>query len=71
VRVVAAQGGESLKDVAKTLWGTENRAWDLALLNGIRDEDRPLRAGEKVKVIYDPFEETPLQLQLDLSLTTP
>ena len=71
VRVVTARGGESLKEMAMTLWGKENRAWDLALLNGIRDEDRPLRAGEKLKVIYDPYEETPLRIPKDLSRTLP
>jgi predicted Zn-dependent protease len=69
VRVLAARGGENVKDIAKTLWGTENRAWDLALLNGIRDQDRPLRPGEKLKVIYDPLEEPPVQLPKDLSRT--
>lgn len=67
VRVVAAHGGETVKDMAKTLWGTENRAWELALLNGIRDENRPLRAGERLKVIYDPLEGSPAQLPKDLS----
>ncbi len=71
VRVVTARGGESLKEMAMTLWGKENRAWDLALLNGIRDEDRPLRAGEKLKVIYDPYEETTLRIPKDLSRTLP
>ena len=71
VKVLSAQEGESLKDIAKTLWGTENRAWDLALLNGIRDEGRPLREGEKVKIIYDPFEETRFRPPKDHSLTTP
>lgn len=71
VRVITAQGGESLKEMAKTLWGTENRAWDLALLNGIQDEDRPLRAGEKLKVIYDPYADPPLKLPKDLSRTLP
>ncbi len=71
VRVLAAQEGESLKDIARTLWGNENRAWDLALLNGIRDEDRPLRPGEKLKVIYDPFEEPPLRLPRNHSQAGP
>jgi len=57
--------------VARKLWGTENRAWDLALLNGIRDEDRPLRSGEKLKVIYDPFDESPLRPDLDIILRVP
>jgi predicted Zn-dependent protease len=69
VRVVAAQGGERVKDIARSLWGTENRTWDLALLNGIRDQDRPLRPGEKLKVIYDPLEESPAQFPKDLSRT--
>ncbi|MFQ5988446.1 MAG: M48 family metalloprotease [Candidatus Methylomirabilales bacterium] len=69
VRVITAQGGESLKELATTLWGRENRAWDLALLNGIRDEDRPLRAGEKLKVIDDPFDDPPLKIPKDLSRT--
>lgn len=71
VRVITAQGGESLKEMAKTLWGTENRAWDLALLNGIRDEDLPLQAGQKLKVIYDPYDDLPLKLPKDLSRTLP
>jgi predicted Zn-dependent protease len=71
IRVLAARGGESVKDIARSLWGTENRAWDLALLNGIRDADRPLRAGEKLKVIYDPSDESPPQLPRDLSRTIP
>lgn len=71
VRIVTAQGDESLKEMAKTLWGTENRAWDLALLNGIQDEDRPLRAGQKLKVIYDPYADPPLRLPKDLSRSLP
>ncbi|MFQ5959814.1 MAG: M48 family metalloprotease [Candidatus Methylomirabilales bacterium] len=68
VRVIAAPGGGSVKDIAKALWGTENRAWDLALLNGIRDQGRPLQPGEKIKMIYDPSEEPPPRFQ-DLSLS--
>ncbi|MFQ5658711.1 MAG: M48 family metalloprotease, partial [Candidatus Methylomirabilales bacterium] len=71
VRVVEVAEGQTLKNVARTLWGDENRAWDLALLNGIRDEELPLRGGQKLKVIYDPFEENPLQLPKDLSQTFP
>ena len=68
VRVIAAPGGGSVKDIAKALWGTENRAWELAMLNGIRDQDAPLAAGEKIKMIYDPSEEPPPRFQ-DLSLS--
>ncbi|MFQ5847052.1 MAG: M48 family metalloprotease [Candidatus Methylomirabilales bacterium] len=71
VRIVTARGGENLKQVAQSLWGTENRAWDLALLNGIRDESRPLHAGQKLKVIYDPLDEPPLRLPKDLSRAMP
>lgn len=67
VRVLTAGDGQNLKEIAQALWGTENRAWDLALLNGIRDEDSPLRTGQKLKVIYDPFEEPPMHLPKDLS----
>lgn len=68
VRVIAAPGGGSVKDITKALWGTENRAWELAMLNGIRDQDRPLHPGEKIKMIYDPSEEPPPRFQ-DLSLS--
>ncbi|MFQ5882009.1 MAG: M48 family metalloprotease [Candidatus Methylomirabilales bacterium] len=71
VKIIAAHGGETLKEIARTLWGTENRAWDLALLNGIRKEDTPLRAGQKLKVIHDPFDERPLRLPKDRLRTTP
>ena len=71
VRVITAQGGENLKEMARILWGMENRAWDLALLNGIRNEDSPLRAGQKLKVIYDPFDEPPVRLPKGLSRRIP
>jgi len=71
VRIVPAEGGESLKAVAQKLWGTENRGWELALLNGIRDQDVLLRPGQKLKVIYDPLDEPPLKLPKGLSPTTP
>lgn len=67
VVVVDARGGETVKDISRTLWGTETRAWDLALLNGIRDQDSPLRQGEKIKVVYDPSEKPPPNLPKDLS----
>ncbi len=71
IRVITARAGQNLRDIARDLWGRENRAWDLALLNGIRDEDSPLRAGQRLKVIYDAFEDPPLQLPKDLSPPTP
>ncbi|MEE8503083.1 MAG: M48 family metallopeptidase [candidate division NC10 bacterium] len=71
VRVVSARDGESVKGVATRLWGKDNRVWELALLNGIKDSDRPLRSGEKLKVIYDPFDESPPQFPKDLSQKTP
>jgi predicted Zn-dependent protease len=69
VRIVAAIEGENLRTVARRLWGVENRAWDLALLNGMRDQDTPLRQGQKLKVIYDPLDEPPLKLPHDVSRT--
>jgi predicted Zn-dependent protease len=71
IRIVAAEGGETLKEMARKLWGTENRTLDLALLNGMRDDDRPLRAGEKLKVIDDPLDDTPLRPELDILLRVP
>lgn len=71
ILILTAQDGENVKGVARKLWGTENRAWDLALLNGIRDEGRPLRSGEKLKVIYDPYDESPLRPELDIRLRLP
>lgn len=71
VRIFTAQGGETLKEVAKALWGKESRAWDVALLNGIRNEDLPLRPGQKLKIIYDPFDEHPLKLPKGASRLTP
>ncbi len=71
IRILTAREGQNLKEIARGLWGTENRAWDLALLNGIRDEEGPLRAGQKLKVIYDPLEEDPVRLPKDLSPNHP
>lgn len=52
LKIYTAKGGESLPQVARELLKDQNRAWDLALLNGLK-EDAILKAGEKVKVILD------------------
>ncbi|MBI3988036.1 MAG: M48 family metalloprotease [candidate division NC10 bacterium] len=52
LKIYTAKGGESLPQVAQELLKDQSKAWDLALLNGLK-EDAVLKAGEKVKVILD------------------
>jgi len=42
--------GGTLADVSRQLVGDTRAAWELAVLNGMREKD-PLRPGQKIKVV--------------------
>jgi len=52
LRVYTAKGGENLPQVALELFNNENRAWELARFNGLK-ENAVLKTGEKLKIMPD------------------
>ncbi|MBI4596079.1 MAG: M48 family metalloprotease, partial [Candidatus Tectomicrobia bacterium] len=52
IRIVIAHKGETLRDIAEKTMGNPVKAWNLALLNGLR-EDSPLEEGQLIKTIAD------------------
>lgn len=64
LRVYTVKPGDTLQSVARTEMGDEGRQFELASLNGLRD-DEPLRAGSRLKLTVS---ELPREPSLDLKL---
>jgi predicted Zn-dependent protease len=50
LRIHTVEEGETARSIARAVLGDELRGWELALLNGVKEEAR-LRAGQKFKLI--------------------
>lgn len=53
IRIYTAKGGETIADIARDVVGDPQQAFDLSLLNGVK-EGEPVKAGNKVKLIATP-----------------
>lgn len=62
IRIYTAKEGETIAGIAREVAGDPQQAFELALLNGVK-EGQPLKAGDKVKLVVGPG----VKLLLDVS----
>jgi predicted Zn-dependent protease len=53
LRIHTVAPGETLVTIVRQAYGSEARAYEVALLNGLRREDAPLVAGQRVKLVVE------------------
>jgi predicted Zn-dependent protease len=53
LRIHAVAAGETLPAIVRQVYGSEARAYEVALLNGLRREDAPLTPGQRLKLVVE------------------